>query len=76
MPCALLHASHNTFVQGIFDPMTANVGASRLVTTEFGCGLAIAIGVTALILVRSFPLAHDPATSRPGIDRVVEGGLR
>lgn len=45
-PCAMLHASHNTFVQGIFDPLTAETGLSRYVTTEFGAGMAIVIAVT------------------------------
>ena len=54
-PCALLHASHNSFVQGLFDPLTANVGASRLVTTEFGCGLAVTIALAALIVIRGYP---------------------
>ena len=60
-PCALLHASHNSFVQGIFDPLTANVSASRLMTTEFGCGLAVTIALAALAVIRGFPTA----ASRP-----------
>lgn len=44
-PCAVLHASHNTFIQGIFDPLTADTGVSRYVTSEFGAGLALAIAV-------------------------------
>ena len=62
-PCALFHASHNSFVQGIFDPLTANVGASQLVTTEFGCGLAVTITVAALIVIRGFPaFASSPVS--------------
>lgn len=49
-PSALLHASHNLFVQGIFDPLTANTGIARYTTTEFGAGLAITIGITAYLL--------------------------
>ena len=63
-PCTLLHASHNTFVQGIFDPLTANVGASRLVTTEFGFGLTLTIAVSAVILLRCFPITRDDAPPR------------
>lgn len=48
-PCALIHASHNTFVQGVFDPLTANTGVARYLTTEFGAGLALAIAVTAYL---------------------------
>lgn len=48
-PCAMLHASHNTFVQGIFDPLTADTGPSRYMTTEFGAGMAIVIAVTGYL---------------------------
>ncbi len=47
-PCALLHASHNVFIQGIFDALTANVGRERYITTEFGAGLVLTLGATAL----------------------------
>lgn len=47
-PCALLHASHNLFVQAIFDRLTAPVGRALYITTEFGAGLALTIGVTGL----------------------------
>jgi uncharacterized protein len=46
-PCALLHASHNLFVQAIFDRLTAPVGRARYITTEFGIGLVLTIGVAA-----------------------------
>ena len=64
-PCALLHASHNTFVQGILDPLTADVGRSRLVTTEFGFGMALSIAVSAMILLRRFPVVPDAASREP-----------
>lgn len=51
-PCALLHASHNLFIQAIFDEMTAPAGRALYLTTEFGCGLVLTIGATALILWR------------------------
>lgn len=53
-PCALLHASHNLLVQAIFDPLTADTGLARYLSTEFGIGLAFAIALLALILGRSF----------------------
>lgn len=40
-PCALLHASHNIFVQGIFDAATVNRGGTAWLTGEFGAGLAV-----------------------------------
>jgi hypothetical protein len=47
-PAAMLHASHNLFIQGIFDRMTNPVGKSLYVTTEFGFGLALTVGACAL----------------------------
>jgi membrane protease YdiL (CAAX protease family) len=47
-PCAMLHASHNLFIQAILDRMTAPEGRALYYTTEFGCGLALAIGATAV----------------------------
>ncbi|HUX16074.1 MAG TPA: CPBP family intramembrane glutamate endopeptidase, partial [Phycisphaerae bacterium] len=46
---ALLHASHNLFIQGVFDRMTANTGHTAWITGEFGIALALAavvVGVT------------------------------
>jgi uncharacterized protein len=45
---AILHASHNLFIQAIFDRMTEPVGRTLYVTTEFGAGLAISAGAFAL----------------------------
>lgn len=47
-PCAMLHASHNLFIQGIFDRLTAPVGRALYVTTEFGAGLVLTVGATAV----------------------------
>jgi membrane protease YdiL (CAAX protease family) len=47
-PPAVLHASHNLFIQGIFDKMTAPAGRVLYVTTEFGVGLVLTIGAFAL----------------------------
>lgn len=60
-PCALLHASHNVVIQGILDPLTSDVGTSRLVTTEFGFGLALAIGITAAIVLIRRPISKRPS---------------
>ncbi len=43
----LLHASHNLFVQQIFDRLTVDRGVTRYITTEFGAGLAVAYTVAA-----------------------------
>lgn len=45
---ALLHASHNLFIQAIFDRITAPAGRVLYVTTEFGFGLVLTIGAFAL----------------------------
>jgi membrane protease YdiL (CAAX protease family) len=47
-PCAILHASHNQFIQGIFDPMTAQKGHVLYVTTEFGIGLVVTTTIAAI----------------------------
>jgi len=51
-PCAVLHASHNLFIQAVFDRMTAPVGKALYITTEFGVGLAITCAITAFVLWR------------------------
>ena len=43
----ILHASHNLFIQEIFDPLTVDRGMTKYVTTEFGAGLAIAYTLAA-----------------------------
>jgi len=45
---ALLHASHNAFVQIVFDGMTRPVGRTLYFTTEFGAGLIVTMGAFAL----------------------------
>jgi len=45
----ILHASHNLFIQEIFDPLTQDRGITRYVTTEFGAALALAYTVGAWI---------------------------
>lgn len=50
-PCVLLHATHNTFVQGLFDPLTAPTGWAKYITTEFGAGLAVTQVIAAIIVV-------------------------
>lgn len=47
---AILHASHNAFIQAIFDRMTAPAGRTLYITTEFGAGLVITTGIVAIYL--------------------------
>lgn len=50
-PAALLHASHNLFIQAIFDPLTTEHGITGYLTGEFGLLLAIS-GVVVGFLYR------------------------
>jgi membrane protease YdiL (CAAX protease family) len=45
---ALLHASHNLFIQAFFDPITADTGRTKYVTGEFGAALAVTLLVLAV----------------------------
>jgi uncharacterized protein len=46
----ILHASHNLFIQAIFDGMTKPVGHALYITTEFGAGLVVTTWIVALYL--------------------------
>jgi membrane protease YdiL (CAAX protease family) len=52
-PAAILHASHNLFVQGFFDRVTVDTGPTRWLTGEFGAAMVLTIGVTAWIFWRA-----------------------
>ena len=45
-PAAILHASHNLWIQAVFDPLTGDTGRTAWVIGEFGAALAIA-GIAA-----------------------------
>lgn len=66
-PCALLHASHNLFIQAIFDPLTADAGPARYVTTEFGLGLPVlsAVAATTIIIVNHNRRLQQAGLSKP-----------
>lgn len=59
-PAAIIHASHNLFVQGFFDQVTVNTGPTLWLTTEFGAALCVTIGLTAWLFWR----ARDSVPSR------------
>lgn len=48
----ILHASHNLFLQEVFDPLTVNRGKTEYWTTEFGLGIALFYGVVAYLCWR------------------------
>ncbi len=47
-PPVILHASHNLFVQQVFDPLTVDTRRTRWLLSEFGLALALAVGVAAV----------------------------
>ena len=69
-PAAILHASHNLFVQGFFDRVTVDTGPTRWLTGEFGAALALAIVGTAWLFWRarasvvSLPFYRRPKPSQ------------
>ena len=68
-PAVVLHASHNVFVQSIFDPITVTGRYTRFVTSEFGAGLALAYLAAALLPGSAAPV------KRPGTRRRRAPGL-
>lgn len=40
-PAAILHGSHNLFIQEVFDPLTADTGPTAWIIGEFGAALAL-----------------------------------
>ena len=48
----ILHASHNLFIQEVFDPLTVSRGKTEYWTSEFGLGLTLFYGVVAYLCWR------------------------
>lgn len=48
----MFHTSHNLFVQGIFDQITVDYGKTKLITTEFGLGLAVVYTLLAFYFIK------------------------
>jgi membrane protease YdiL (CAAX protease family) len=65
-PAALLHATHNLFIQAVFDGATIETESTNWWTGEFGAGLAVTIAVAALLVVRSSK-KWGPAQSRDAL---------
>jgi membrane protease YdiL (CAAX protease family) len=51
-PAAILHGSHNLFIQGVFTPMTRDTGHTKWIIDEFGVALAVVITVFAFVICR------------------------
>jgi uncharacterized protein len=73
-PAAILHASHNLFVQGFFDRVTVDTGPTRWLTTEFGAALAVTIGMTAWMFWRVRDAVSSPDVALPERVPVVPSG--
>jgi uncharacterized protein len=51
-PAALLHASHNLFIQGFFDRVTVDTGITNYLVSEFGAALAVTAVITGYVFWR------------------------
>ena len=51
-PAALLHATHNLFIQGFFDTVTIDTGVTKYLLSEFGAVLAITAAITGYLVLR------------------------
>jgi len=67
-PCAMMHASHNLFIQAILDELTAPTGRALYITTEFGCGLVLTVGTAAVY----FWTRRKELPSASGVSRSLE----
>jgi membrane protease YdiL (CAAX protease family) len=71
-PCVLLHAVHNTAVQSIFTPLTADTGHTAWFIGEFGAALPAAAILAAIAVLRWAPLRRGwgkAGTVAPGAFR-------
>jgi membrane protease YdiL (CAAX protease family) len=59
-PAAILHATHNLFVQAFFDRVTVDTGPTRWLTSEFGAALAITTAITAWLFWRARASVETP----------------
>ena len=67
-PAALLHASHNLFIQGFFDVVTVDTGVTKYLLSEFGAVLAVAAAITGyLFWQRRTQLAANVQTGSPSV---------
>ena len=58
-PAALLHASHNLFIQAVFDPLTQDTPAAAYLLGEFGLAMALAGVVVAWLTWRQWRQAPE-----------------
>ena len=63
-PAALLHGSHNLWIQSILTPLTSDTGPTKYIIDEFGFGLVITTAIGAAIVWRrrgDFPRPQEAA---------------
>jgi len=66
-PCVMLHASHNTFIQSFFDPLTVHNKKTNYVANEFGSGiLVLSILMAFYFWRRRTEVEGDRATQSQG----------
>jgi CAAX protease family protein len=68
-PAAILHASHNLYVQGFFDRVTVDTGPTKWLTGEFGAALAVAFVALGWIFWR-----QRAAVSSPNVGEIAPAG--
>jgi membrane protease YdiL (CAAX protease family) len=51
-PAAILHGSHNLFIQSICTPLTRDTGSTNYIIDEFGIGLVVTTTIAAIVLWR------------------------
>jgi membrane protease YdiL (CAAX protease family) len=51
-PAAILHGSHNLWIQSILTPLTTDTGRTKYLIDEFGVGLVITTMIGAIIVWR------------------------
>jgi uncharacterized protein len=61
-PAAILHASHNLFIQGVFDLLTQSTGPTPFIIGEFGIGMVLTGLVAAFVFWR---MRHDLPPQEP-----------
>ena len=62
-PAAVLHASHNLFIQTIFTPLTGQNAITPYIIDEFGIGLAIMGILVAILFLRKKDQLPTPIVS-------------
>ena len=62
-PAAILHASHNLFIQSILTPLTKDTGPTKFIIDEFGIGLVVTVTIGAIIAWRNASRSPFPTSS-------------